>query len=377
MRIELTEKQAKYKEEFNEYITSEIALKANQFDLEGKISDEVIRGIAHKGFLASMIDEKYGGMGFDSITLGLLNEEMGKACSSTRSLLTVHGMVALAIQRWGTLEQKNYWLPALANGDVIGAFGITEPNVGSDAKSVETIAVKEKDKYILNGRKKWITMGQIADVFLIFAQVEGKVTAFLVEKNTPGLEIKPLSGLIGMRASMTAELYLHDCCVDEANIIGKIGMGLTHVALPCLDYGRYTIACGCVGLAQACMEQCIKYSRGRKQFGGALRKYQLIQKMITEMAVNIEAARLLCQKAGYMRDIADPDSIMQVWMAKYFASIMVNKVAGDAVQIHGANGCSNEYPVERYYRDAKINEIIEGTTQMHEIMIATNTFRYY
>jgi len=377
VRIELTREQMEHQEKFREFVTDEIAEGAGQFDREEKIPGEVIKKISEKGYLGSMISREYGGMGWDSITIGLLNEEFGKACSSVRSILTVHGMVALAIQRWGSDEQKDYWLPRMAKGEVIGAFGLTEPQVGSDAKSVETTAIKADGKYILNGTKKWITMGQIADLFLIFAQCEGKVTAFLVPRDAPGLMIKPLGGLVGMRASMTAELKMEDCSIDEVNIIGKIGTGLSHVALSSLDYGRYTVACGCIGIAQACLEQSIRYSRERIQFGQPIRKYQSIQKMITEMVVNTEAARLLCQKAGYLRDIGDPDSIMQVWTAKYFASIMVNKVANDAVQIHGANGCSREYPIERYMRDARIAEIIEGTTQMHEILISSNAFRNY
>lgn len=366
-----------HQEKFREFVSAEIAEGAKQFDQEEKIPDEVIKKISEKGYLGSMISRKYGGMEWDSITIGLLNEEFGKACSSVRSILTVHGMVALAIQRWGRDEQKDYWLPRMAKGEVIGAFGLTEPQVGSDAKSVETTAVKTDGKYILNGTKKWITMGQIADLFLIFAQCEGKVTAFLVPRDAPGLLIKPLGGLIGMRASMTTELKMEDCSIDEVNIIGKIGTGLSHIALSSLDYGRYTVACGCIGIAQACLEQSIRYSRDRIQFGKPLRKYQAIQKMITEMVVNTDAARLLCQKAGYLRDIGDPDSIMQVWTAKYFASIMANKVANNAVQIHGANGCSREYPIERYLRDARIAEIIEGTTQMHEILISSNAVRNY
>lgn len=377
MKIELTHEQMELQEKFREFANTEIAKGAEQFDREEKIPDEVVKKMSEEGYLGSMISGNYGGMGWDSITIGLLNEEFGKACSSVRCILTVHGMLALAIQRWGSDEQKDYWLPRMAKGEVIGAFGLTEPNVGSDAKSIETTAIKEDGKYILNGTKKWITMGQIADLFLIFAKCEEKVTAFLVPRDAPGLKIKPLGGLVGMRASMTTELKMKDCLIDESNIIGKIGTGLSHVGLSSLDYGRYTVACGCIGIAQACLEQSIRYARERKQFGKPLRKYQSIQKMITEMVVNIDAARLLCQKAGYLRDIGDPDSIMQVWTAKYFASIMVNKVANDALQIHGANGCSREYPIERYMRDARIAEIIEGTTQMHEILISSNAFRNY
>jgi hypothetical protein len=285
-------------------------------------------------------------------------------------------MVALSILKWGTDEQKKQWLPRLASGEAIGAFGLTEPNIGSDAKSIESTAELVGDMYQLNGSKKWITFGQIADLLLIFAICEGKPSAFLVERNMPGVTIKPISGMLGLRASMGAEIHMKDVLIPKENLVGKVGFGLSHVALSSLDYGRYTVACGCVGVGQAAIEQCLSYVRKRKQFGDPLRKYQLIQRMITEMVVRVKAARLLCQKAGWLRDMNDPDTIMETWVAKYFSSVMINKVTGDAVQIHGANGCSRDYPVERYFRDAKIMEIIEGTTQMHEILIATNEFRH-
>lgn len=376
MKIELTAEQTKYQEDFKEFTSEEIIPYAEQNDQEERISSNIIHKIAEKGYLGSMISTQYGGMGLDMITLGLLNEEIGKGCSSVRSLLTVHGMVALAIERWGTQEQKERWLPKMAKGEVIGAFGLTEPNVGSDAKSIEMNAILTGDSYVLNGRKKWITMGQIADIFLIFSKCEDKPTAFLIERNSPGFSVKPINGLMGVKASMVAELIMEDCCIPQDSIVGRIGTGLSHVALSSLDYGRYTIAWGCVGLGQACLEESLKYSRKRKQFGDVLRKNQLIQKMITEMVVNVKAARMLCYNAGYLKEVGDPDTIMETWNAKYFASTMVNKAASDAVQIHGANGCCRDYPVERYYRDAKINEIIEGTSQMHEVLIATNAFRF-
>ncbi len=375
MKIELSEEQINRQKEFKAYVDNELISYADVNDEQEFLDPQCIKTLASKGYLGSMISKKYGGMGMDNITIGILNEEIGRACSSTRSLLTVHGMVALAVNRWGTDEQKSYWLPKMAQGEIIGAFGLTEPDIGCDAKNIGTTAIHKEDCYIISGKKKWTTMGQVADLFLIFAQHYGKPTAFLVERNCPGLSIQPIHGLLGARASMIALLHLEDCRIPEKNLVGGVGTGLTHVAQSSLDYGRYTIACGCVGLAQACLEECIRYARKRKQFGVPLRQHQLIQKMITEMVVNIEAARLLCHKAGYMKDLGEPDSIIQTWIAKYFASTIVGKVSSDAVQIHGANGCSSQYPVERYFRDAKINEIIEGTTQMHELLISTNAFR--
>ncbi|BFH67876.1 acyl-CoA dehydrogenase [Paenibacillus dendritiformis] len=375
MKIELTKEQLNRQKEFREFADDAVVPYAAQNDREERLDPELIERVKERGYLGSMLPQEYGGMGWDWVTIGLLNEEIGRGCSSLRSLLTVHGMVALALLRWGSEEQRSRWLPKMAAGEVIGAFALTEPEVGSDAKNVQSVAAASDDNYVINGRKKWITMGQIADLYLIFAKCEGKPTAFLVERGTPGFSADPITGMLGARASMLAELHLADCIIRQENMVGSVGTGLSHVALHCLDYGRYTVACGCVGLGQACLEQSVRYSRQRKQFGKALRENQLIQKMITEMAVNVKAARLLCYHAGYLKDVMDPDSIMETWTAKYFASKMVNQAASDAVQIHGANGCSHDYPVERYMRDARINEIIEGTSQMHEMLIALHTIR--
>ncbi len=375
MRIELTEKQKQYQKEFKEFVEIEIRPYACQWDKEERLDLSIIRKLALKGYLCAMLPQNIGGLGLDSISIGLLNEEIGKVCTSTRSILTVHDMVAFAIFRWGTEEQKDFWLPKMIRGEIIGAFGLTEPNIGCDAKNIETKAELINNHYMLKGEKKWVTLGQVADLYLIFAQFCNKPTAFLVEKNSTGFSVEPMLGLIGSKASMIAKLNMENCEVPSDNILGSGGTGLTHVAMAALDYGRYTIAWGCVGLAQECLDESLKYCRKRKQFGVPLRQHELIQKMITEMVVDLKAARLLCLSAGYLRDVGDPESIMETWNAKYFSSKIANSIASKAVQIHGANGCFCNYPVERYYRDAKIYEIIEGTSQMHEILIATNAFR--
>lgn len=373
--MELTSEQKAFQSEIKSFVDKEIIPVASEFDANNSLTPEIIRKLSEKGYLGALLPQEYGGRDLSMLLLGIMHEEIGRGCSSVRSLLTVHGMAALAVLKWGTQEQRDYWLKRLATGNAIAAFALTEPNVGSDAKSIETTAVLVDDYYILNGKKKWITFGQIADVFLLFAKLDGKPTAFLVEKNSPGLSIKPVSGLLGLRASGTAELDMAECRIPKENLVGNPGFGLSYVALHSLDYGRYSIACGSVGLGQACLDECLQYARKRKQFGEPLRQHQLIQKIITEIVVNVKAARLLCYNAGYLKDNGDPDSIMETWSAKYFATTMLQKITSDAIQIHGANGCSNQYPVERFYRDAKIMEIIEGTSQMHEILIATNAFR--
>jgi alkylation response protein AidB-like acyl-CoA dehydrogenase len=370
MKIELTPKQQQAREAFRAFAEQEIVPHADQYDEAEQISSDLIEKLARQGYLGAVLPEQSGGMGLDMITCGLLNEEVGRACSSVRSLLTVHGMVSLVLQRWGSPEQKEVWLSQLASGARIAAFGLTETNVGSDAKSVETTATPSGNSYLLNGQKKWITFGQIADVFLIFAQSEGKPTAFLVEKKTLGLVIKPIRGMLGVRASMLAELHLEDCCIPRSNLVGQVNFGFSHVAATALDYGRYSVAWGCVGIGQACVEACLRYTNIRRQFGAYLGEHQLVQQMLTEMITNVKAARLLCYQAGYLKDVRDPKAITETSIAKYFASRTAFKAANDAVQIHGANGCSSEYKVQRYLRDAKIMEIIEGSTQMQQINIA-------
>ncbi|WP_414529162.1 acyl-CoA dehydrogenase family protein [Nodularia chucula] len=377
MKIELTAQQKNAQTEFRAFVNEEIVPQANHYDQKEYTPHKLIEKLANQGYLGAILPQEFGGKSIDIITYGLLNEEIGRGCSSLRSLLTVHNMVAYALCKWGNKSQKEYWLPKLASGEVIAAFALSEPHVGSDAKSIETTATLSDNSYILNGQKKWITYGQIADVFLVFAQCAGKPSAFLVEKNSPGLLIKPISGMLGVRASMLAELHFQDCIIPQENLVGKLGFGFSYVASSALDYGRYSVAWGSVGIAQACLEACLQYTSQRKQFGVALKEHQLIRQMITEMIANLKAARLLCYQAGYLKQIGDPTSIIETSIAKYFASTTATKIANDAVQIHGANGCTSEYSVARYLRDAKIMEIIEGSTQIQQITIADYGYQEY
>ncbi|MEH2262947.1 acyl-CoA dehydrogenase family protein [Nostoc sp.] len=377
MKLELSTQQKTSQAEFRTFVNEEICPRASECDRNEFTPPEIIKKLAQHGFLGAILPEAFGGQAMDMITYGILNEEIGRGCSSVRSLLTVHNMVAHALCKWGSKYQKEYWLPKLASGQIIAAFALSEPNVGSDAKSVETTATLAGNAYILNGQKKWITYGQIADVFLVFTKCEDKPTAFLVEKNSAGLSVKPMSGILGVRASMSAELQFNNCQIPQENLVGKLGFGFSYIAATALDYGRYSVAWGCVGITQACLEACIKYTSERKQFGVYLKEHQLIRQMITQMIANVKAARLLCYQAGYLKEINDPNSIIETSIAKYFASITATKVANDAVQIHGGNGCSSEYPVERYLRDSKIMEIIEGSTQIQEITIADSGYQDY
>ncbi len=375
MKIELNPRQASHRAAFRQFANTEIAPCADGYDHEERIPAELICKLGERGYLGSLIGEEWGGRGWDSLTYGLLNEETGRACSSVRSLLTVHDMVALAILKWGSAQQRRSWLPKLASAEKLAAFAITEPDIGSDAMNVETIAVRRNGSYVLNGSKKWISFGQIANLFLVLAQCETKPTTFLVERDSPGLSVRPIGGMLGLRASMLAELTLSNCEIPAENLLGRVGFGLLTSVSTALGLGRYSVAWGCVGIAQACLESCVRYTSKREQFGVLLKEHQLIKQMMSEMMVNVKAARLLCYRAGYLKETGDPREVMETFMAKYFASRAAMKAATDAVQIHGANGCSNVYPVERYLRDAKIMEIIEGSNQIQQLTIADYAYQ--
>ena len=376
MKIDLTPGQKHIYEEIKSFIEKEIIPFADRYDEKGYIPDDLIRGIGEKGYLgACLIDTKKGGSVFDWIVFGLLCEEFGRGSASVLSLLVANSMVLNVLYRWGTLVQKKKWLRSLSSGNLIGAFALSEPDVGSDGKSIQASLAISDDDCCLNGKKKWISIGQIADLFLVIAQSEGQATALFIEKHTPGLSIKPIKGMLGFRSAMLAELDFSNCRIPAENIIGKPGFGFSHIAGTALDLGRYGIAWGAVGLSRACMEASIHYVKKRHQFGSSLGDYQMIQSMLAEMITKTKAARLLCLNVGYLKNCNSPEGIMETVVAKYYASKVAMEIATDAVQIHGANGCSSKYPVQRYFRDAKILEIIEGSSQIHKILIAMNGLR--
>jgi glutaryl-CoA dehydrogenase (non-decarboxylating) len=370
MQFLLTQDQCRQKKEFASFISREIEPSAEEFDRLERIPDEVISHLASRGYLGAVIPGESGGLGMDPVTFGLFCEEIGKASASLLSVITVHSMVSAALVKWGTPSQKERWLPGLAKGETLAAFALTEPGIGSDARNVETNAEKSGSTYILSGHKKWISFGQKATLFLVFAQSGGKPSAFLVERESPGLSIVPMSGLLGFRGAMCAEVHLDQCVVPGENLLGRPGSGFTWVAGTALDQGRYCVAWGCLGLAMACLEASIDYSDRRKQFGSALKEHQLISEMIADMITSVKAAEMLCLKAGLLKERGEPSLLMDTSVAKYFASRAALKAAMDAVQIHGANGCGSEYPVGRYLRDARIMEIIEGSTQIQQLIIS-------
>jgi alkylation response protein AidB-like acyl-CoA dehydrogenase len=355
---------------FRQFVDDEVAPAADRNHRAQETPAETIRLLARRGYLGLTIPAELGGGGRDQVTLGLLAHELGRGCSSLRSLLTVHTMVGQAIARWGTRAQREAWLPRLASGEVIGALALTEPSAGSDAGAVETRAVADGGEFVLHGHKRWTTYGQTADLFLVFARSDAGPTAFLVERDRPGLRARPVVDLLGIRASMTADLRLEGCRVPADAVVGREGLGISHVAGVALDSGRYTVACGCAGIIDACLEASLAYTSERRQFGAAIKEHQLVRRMITDMMTSSRAARLLCVDAGRLRDARDPAALAATSIAKYFASTAAVRAASDAVQLHGANGCSADYPLQRYLGDAKVMEIIEGSTQIQQITIA-------
>lgn len=374
MRFEYTTEQQDNQHLYRQFAQNEVAPLARQIDETETFPPELAQKMAELGFLSALVPEEFGGRPLDLISFGLLNEELGNACSSTRSLITVHSMVTFALKRWGRKAQQEKWLPLLASGEKIGAFALSEPNIGSNAGYIETTAVPDKDVLVVNGRKKWITFGQIADLFLLFARQDGKAIALLLEKETPGLTIHPICGMMGTKGAMLAELELKDCRIPSSNMLAGVGFGIMAVAMSALDIGRYSVGWGSVGIGQACLEASLDYTQVREQFGQPLRNFQLIQQMVTNMITHVKAARLLCLQAGFALENQQANATNDILIAKYFASKTAMEVATDAVQIHGANGCSSDYPVQRFLRDAKVMEIIEGSHQMQQIMIAKNAY---
>jgi len=354
----------KFKDCFAGLTDSLIVPSASQHDAEQNTPPEFLMKLADEGVLGAFLSADCGGAGWDILTQGLLCEEVGRGSVSLLSLLAVHSMVCRVISKWGLAEQKEYWLPLLASGRAIGAFALTEPETGSDARNVKTKLTATGGGFVLNGRKRWISFGQAADVFLVFADSEQGPAAVLVERNMPGITVTPINGLLGFRAAMLAELVFQDVSLPASALVGKPGFGFSHICNTALDQGRFVIAWGSVGLAQACLDASIAYSSMRIQFGVPISEHQMIQNMLSGMIADTRAARALCQAATAVKADGDPASIVDMSIAKFFTSKVAMRAAADALQIHGANGYGNGYPVERYFRDAKALEIIEGSSQI-------------
>jgi len=376
MDFDLTEEQIMIRNLMKDFAKNEILPKARDDDRNERFPRDILDKMAPLGLLGAPLPEKYGGMGIDHIAYVLMIEELGRVSFALRSIVSVHiSLFQKTLNQWGTEEQKQKYLPRTTKGEILGCFATTEPNVGSDIASIETSAVLDKGKWRLNGNKMWISNGGVADVALIFAQTDKAkkhrgITAFLVEKGTPGFSSTDIHGKLGLRSANTAELILEDCVVAEENVLGQVGKGFK-IAMTAFDNARLCVAAGCVGLAQACIDASVLYAQTRQQFGKPIGSYQLVQEMIADMIVETEAARFLTYRAAYLKDKGVPHTV-ETSMAKYYASEVALRAANNAIQVHGGWGFSDEYPVERYYRDVKVATLLEGTSQMHKLIIGRN-----
>jgi butyryl-CoA dehydrogenase len=371
--FELTDEQRLIRETARDFVDKEIVPVARENDRNERFDTELVQKMADMGFLGAIVSEEYGGRGLDYLTYGLIVEEIGRGDSSARTVVSVQtSLVCSSIERWGTEEQKHEWLPQLCSGEALGCFGLTEPSSGSDAASLKTRATKIDGGWKLNGQKQWISMGNHAKLALIFAQTDPEkahrgLACFLVPTESDGFSSGEIHGKLGLKASDTAELSLSDVEVPEEAMLGEIGDGFK-VAMSALDSGRFSVASGCVGISQGCVNASVQYAKEREQFGRPIGSFQLVQAMLADMIVDTEAARGLVWKAGWLKDNGKP-STTETSIAKLYATEAAVRNANLAIQVHGGSGYVDDHPVERYLRDARVATLYEGTSQIQKLII--------
>lgn len=375
MNLELSEEQKLLQKTVREFAESEVRPLAKELDEMGKFPRELFRKAAELGLTGVAFPESEGGAGFDHISYTIVIEEISRCCASTGVILSVqNSLYCDPLHRYGTPEQKQKFLLPFARGEKIGCYALTEPQAGSNASALQTRAVKKGDTYVVNGTKAWITNGGVADAAIVYvntdpAKGEKGITALVIEKGTPGFKAGKEEKKLGIHATACSELIFNDCEVPVSNRIGNEGEGYK-VALSTLDGGRIGIASQATGIAQGAFEAALKYSQERLAFGHPISQFQAIQFMLADMATEIDAARLLVRKAAWKQD-SDARFSLEASIAKLFASEMSTRVSHKAMQIHGGYGYSQEYPVERAYRDSRITEIYEGTSEIQRLVIAS------
>jgi butyryl-CoA dehydrogenase len=379
MDFELTEEQKLIRETARDFASREIAPKAAELDKTGRWPDEIVRRMAELGFLGMAIPTEYGGAGLDALSYALAMEEVSRACASCGVIMSVNNSLFCdPIYKFGTEEQKKTVLIACASGKKLGCFGLTEPMSGSDAQTMVTTAEKKGDGWVLNGAKNWITNGPHADFILVFCVTDRsgpkiKHTAFVVPRDTPGYTQNPRDHKLGIHAAHSCTVFFENCKLPDSAVVGKVGEGFK-VAMATLDGGRIGIACQAIGIARAALEVSVAYAKERKSFGVPIAQHQAIQFMLADMATETDAARLLTWRAALMKDEGVRHSTESA-EAKLYASEAATRVAHRAIQIHGGYGYSTEFPVERNYRDARITEIYEGTSEIQRIVIAASLLK--
>ncbi len=374
MNFTPTEDQLAVQTTAREFATAEVLPKAAEIDRDHRYPAELVARMAELGFLGIAIPDQYGGSGLDNVSYVIAMEEISRACASTGVIMSVNNsLVCDPIYRFGTEAQKQEWLVPLASGTLLGCFALSEPEAGSDAAAQNTIAVKDGADWIIDGTKNWITNGPVADVCILFTMNDRAaghkgITCFILPMKTKGVRIGQADDKLGIRGSKSSQIFLDDVRLPDSLRLGEVGGGFK-IAMSTLDGGRIGIAAQALGIARACLDDSLAYAQQRKTFGKPIAQHQAIQFKLADMATEVDAARLLTLRAAYLKDAKQPYG-KEAAMAKLFASDIANKAAREAIQIFGGNGYVTEYPVERHFRDAKITEIYEGTSEIQRLVIA-------
>jgi alkylation response protein AidB-like acyl-CoA dehydrogenase len=371
--FELTDEQKLIRETARDFTNAEIVPVARDNDRNERFDTGLVKKLGEMGYLGPIVAEEYGGWGLDYRSYGLIVEQIGRGDSSARTVVSVQtSLVCSSIERWGSEAQKTHWLPRLCSGESLGCFGLTEPDVGSDASNLKTRAEKTEAGWRISGQKQWISMGNFADVALIFAQTDPAkahrgIGCFLVPTASDGFASAEIHGKLGLRASDTAELSLDGVEVPDDALLGQVGDGFK-IAMSALDSGRFSVASGCVGICQGCLDASVEYSTQRRQFDRPIASFQLVQEMLADMSADTEAARGLVLRAGWCKDTGKP-STTETSIAKLYATEAAVRTANNAIQVHGGSGYVDDYPVERYLRDARVTTLYEGTSQIQKLII--------
>ena len=373
MDLELSDEQRLIQETAREFTDKEIVPRARENDRNHHFDLELIAQMAEQGYLGAIVPREYGGAGLDYLTYGLIVEQVGRGDSAMRTVVSVQtSLVCSAILRWGTEEQKQHYLPKLCSGEWLGCFGLTEPDTGSDAANQKTRARRDGDGWTLNGAKMWISMGNHAKVALVFAQTDPElahkgVACFVVDTDQPGFQPSTIEGKMGLHGSDTASIALDEVQASDDEMLGEVGDGFK-IAMSALDSGRYSVAAGCVGICQGCVDESVRYSKEREQFGRPIASFQLVQSMIADMVVDTDASRMLVLRAGYLKDSGKPNTT-ETSIAKLYATEAAVRCANTAIQVHGGAGYVDDHPVERYFRDVRVTTLYEGTSQIQKLII--------
>ena len=373
MDFELSDEQRLIRETARDFTDNEIVERARENDRNEHFDLQLVGQIAEQGYLGAIVPREYGGAGLDYLTYGLVVEEVGRGCSAMRTVISVQtSLVCSSILRWGTEEQKRHYLPKLCSGEWLGCYALTEPDTGSDAANQRTRARRSDGGWVINGAKMFISLGNNAKVALVFAQTDPDkghrgLACFLVDTDQDGFQPQEIHHKMGLRGSDTAAISLDDVWAPEDAFLGEVGDGFK-VAMTALDSGRYSVAAGCVGICQGCVDASVRYSKEREQFGRPIASFQLVQGMISNMVLETDAARMLVWRAGWLKDSGKPNTT-ETSVAKLYATEAAVRCANTAIQVHGGSGYVDDYPVERYFRDVRVTTLYEGTSQIQQLII--------